>query len=117
MSIDTAGELDHRIEIRREVETGRDEWNAPIIEEVTVATLWCNRRDVSAREAYRAQEIGAELTTRFTVRWSNLAATITPLDWILFRGQRYNIVGVRDVGRQQFREIDAVARADKEAEP
>ena len=68
--------------------------------------------DVSAGESYRAQEIGAEITTRFLIRWSPDVASVDPRDRIGFDGLEYNITAVRDIGRQRWREIDAVRRAE-----
>jgi SPP1 family predicted phage head-tail adaptor len=106
-----AGELDRRITIQRATVT-RNEFNEPIESWGDLTTVWAKRRDASAAEAYRAQEVGAEITARFTVRWSMIAATVNPSDRLSFEGKLYNITAVRDVGRKQWREIDAVARAE-----
>jgi SPP1 family predicted phage head-tail adaptor len=106
-----AGELDRRITIQRATVT-RNEFNEPIESWGDLTTVWAKRRDASAAESYRAQEVGAEITTRFTIRWSMTAATVNPSDRVSFEGRLYNITAVRDVGRNQWREIDAVARAE-----
>jgi SPP1 family predicted phage head-tail adaptor len=106
-----AGELDRRITIQRATVT-RNEFNEPIESWGDLTTVWAKRRDASAAESYRAQEVGAGITTRFTIRWSMTAATVNPSDRVSFEGRLYNITAVRDVGRNQWREIDAVARAE-----
>jgi SPP1 family predicted phage head-tail adaptor len=68
--------------------------------------------DVSAGESYRAQQVGAEIGTRFLIRWSPDVASVDPCDRVRFDGRSYNITAVRNIGRQRWREIDAVMRAD-----
>jgi SPP1 family predicted phage head-tail adaptor len=78
----------------------------------TLAQRKANRADVSAGEAFRAQEVGAQLSTRFTIRYSPTLATLNPLDRIVFDGRTYNITGVRQKQRRRWIEIDTVARDD-----
>jgi SPP1 family predicted phage head-tail adaptor len=110
-----AGVLDRRITIQRATVT-LNEFNDPIETWSDLTTVWAKRRDASATESYRAQEVGAQISARFTIRWSTTAASVTPTDRLSFDGRLYNITAVRDVGRNQWREIDAVARADEAAE-
>lgn len=109
-----AGGLDRRITIQRATVT-YNEFNDPIETWGDLTTVWAKRRDASATESYRAQEVGAQITTRFTIRWSTTVESVTPTDRISFDGRLYNITAVRDVGRNQWREVDAVARADEAA--
>lgn len=108
-----AGELDRRITIERYTES-RNEFNEPVLSWLPLATVWANRRDASASESWRAQEVGAQITTRFRIRYSSEVADVNPRDRIRYEGRLYNIVGVREAadGRNVALEIDAVARAD-----
>lgn len=108
------GELDRHITIQRATTT-LNEFNEPIVTWGDLTTVWAKHRDASATESYRAQEVGAQITARFTVRWSTVIATVNPSDRIGFDDRLYNITAVRDVGRNRWREIDAVARADEAA--
>jgi SPP1 family predicted phage head-tail adaptor len=110
----SAGELDRRITIQRATMTP-NEFNEPIETWGDLTTVWAKRRDASETESYRAQEVGAEITARFTIRWSSVVASVNPRDRLSFDGRLYNITAVRDVGRNRWREIDAVARADAAA--
>ena len=110
-----AGELDRRITIQRATTT-LNEFNEPIVTWTDLTTVWAKRRDASATESYRAQEVGAEITARFTIRWSSVAESVNPSDRLSFDGRLYNITAVRDIERNRWREIDAVARADEAAE-
>jgi SPP1 family predicted phage head-tail adaptor len=111
-SLPALGDLDHRVEIHRL--TGVvNAYNEPVEVYALYATFWASRTDSSAGEAYRAREVGAELTARFAVRYSPQSATITPKDrLVLESGGTYNITAVREVERNQWLEIDAVVRAD-----
>lgn len=78
----------------------------------TLATRKAQRSDVSAAESFRAQEVGAQLTTRFTIRYSGELATLNPRDRLLFDGRTYQITGVREKQRRRWLEVDCVARDD-----
>lgn len=106
-----AGDLDVRITIRRAT-TAANAFNELIETWSDLATVWAKRVDASAAESYRAQEVGAEMTTRFTIRWSSDVDDVDPKDRVAFAGREYNITAVRNVGRNEWREIDAVARAE-----
>jgi SPP1 family predicted phage head-tail adaptor len=110
-----AGELDRRITVQRaELATGGD-YNEPQEAWTDIATVSARRADASAGEAYRAQEVGAEISTRFRVRWSALTASITPKDRVSYEGKLYNVTAVREPAgtRNQWLEIDCVARPDR----
>lgn len=107
------GSLDRRITIQRAT-VERNDLNEPIETWGTLATRWAKRMDASAGEAYKAQEVGAEITTRFTVRHDSVTSTVTPTDRIAYEGRLYNITAAREVKqRNRWIEIDAVARADE----
>jgi SPP1 family predicted phage head-tail adaptor len=107
-----AGRMDRRLVIQR-ASTSRNDFNEPIETWSTLTTVYANRRDASAGEAYKAQEVGAEISCRFTVRFSSVLATVTPTDRILYSGRLYNITGVRETKRNRWLEIDTIARSDE----
>ncbi|MCV0371077.1 phage head closure protein [Filomicrobium sp.] len=108
-----AGTLDRRITIERAVMTTNG-FNERVPTWLPLATVWAHRRDASAGEAYRAQEVGAQLTTRFTIRYSSTVSDVNPKDRISYDGRVYNITAVREPEgtRREWIEIDAVARSD-----
>jgi SPP1 family predicted phage head-tail adaptor len=107
-----SGDLDRRITILRP-EITFNEFNEPIETFVALMTVSAKRSDVSAGEAFRAQEVGAQLTTRFTLRWSDRAATVDARHRVRFGGRDYNITGIRErEDRERWIEIDAVVRAE-----
>ena len=87
-------------------------FNEPVESWAEHAVVWAKRHDASAAERYRAQEVGAEITARFTIRHWSLVADVDARDRIRFSGRNYNITAVRAVGRNAWLEIDAVARAE-----
>ena len=110
-----AGTLDRRITIQRAT-VARNSFNEKIETWATLATVYANKGDVSAAEGYRAQEVGAQITTRFIIRSSSVVSDVNPNDRISFGGLTYNIVGVREKKRNRWIEIDCVAREDIAAE-
>lgn len=107
-----AGSLDQRIQIL-EPQITFNAFNEPIESFSTLMEISAMQRDVSAGEAFRAQEIGAQLTDRFTIRWSPRTSAIDPRYRVQFRGRQYNITGVRErQDRDRWIEIDAVVRAE-----
>ena len=110
------GQLDRRITIQRATTT-LNEFNEPIETWSDYATVSAKRSDVSATESYRAQEVGAEITARFIIRWSTQVADVDPRYRLSIKGKIYNITRVSEPldMRNHWREIHAVARADEAA--
>jgi SPP1 family predicted phage head-tail adaptor len=106
-----AGFLDRRITLQRAT-TERNWFNETIETWNTLAAVYANKADASASESYRAQEVGADITARFTIRYSTSVADLNPRDRLSFDGLLYNITGVREKQRKRWIEIDCVARAD-----
>lgn len=103
--------LDRRIMIERATVT-QNEFNEDVETWGDYATVFAKRSDASAGESYRAKEVGGQLTTRFTIRWSQDVADVNPRDRIRYADRTYNITAVREIERNRWLEIDAVARVD-----
>ena len=72
--------------------------------------VWCEKKDISDGERWRADNVQANITTRFTVRWSDFTRDLTPADRLTFEGSTYNISGIKEVGgRRRWLEITAAA--------
>jgi SPP1 family predicted phage head-tail adaptor len=106
-----AHDLQWPIAILRSV-TVRNAFNENVEGWIAFAEVGAKVTDATAGEAYRAQEVGAQISAHFIIRWSPEVADVNPRDRILFNGRQYNITIVRDFERQEWREIDAVARAE-----
>ena len=114
----TAGALDHRVQFWRAgratglVDDGlqaRETW-AP-----HGLPVWASRRDISDAERWQSGQMNAEITTRFVIRGSAFACEITPRDRLACGGVTYDIAGVKVIGRREWVEITARARADEVA--
>lgn len=105
--------LDRLVEIQRGT-VARNSLGDPVETWATAGTVYATVADVSANEVYRAQEVGAQISTRFTVRYSRLTTRVSATDRIIWRGRIYNITQVREKTgtRNSWMEIDAVARDD-----
>lgn len=102
-----AGSLDRRVEILRGAPVD-DGISTSTGEPAVIGIRWAARTDVSDRERLIASQQGAELTTRFIMRWDSLTATITADDQLREDGTMYQIIGKpKQVGRREGIEISA----------
>lgn len=107
------GDLDRIITLQRAtVSQVGGEFNEDIEAWSTLATVYAAKSDVSAGEAMRAQEVGAQLSARFTIRRSSEVSDLNERDRLVFDGNVFNITGVREIARNRWLEIDAVRRHD-----
>lgn len=108
-----AGELDSRVQFRRAT-LHDDGFGMVEIWSDHGAPVWAKKTDISDGERWRADEVQAQITTRFKVRWSTFSAALTPKDRLVCEGVEYDITGIKEVGaRREGLEITASARADK----
>jgi SPP1 family predicted phage head-tail adaptor len=106
-----AGRLDARIVITR-ASGSPDGFNEPGQTWGTLATVWCKTVPVSDGERWQAGQTLANETIRFTIRWAAWVADVNPRDRIQYEGRTFDIQGVKDLGRREYREITAIARAE-----
>lgn len=107
-----AGDLDRRVQFRR-AEMVQGGLGTTLVFADHGSPVWARKRDVSDMERLRAAEVQAMVSARFMVRWSTFTAGITPKDRLVCGGREYDISGIKEIGRQEFLEITAAARADK----
>jgi len=76
--------------------------------------LLAKKEDLSDGERWRAGEIAAVVTTRFTLRATNFTRGLTPNDQLRCRGVVYQLFGVK-VSRvsKDFLEFSAGTRTDQ----
>lgn len=107
----TAGALDRRLQFRRAVladdgfttsETWADHGSA----------VWGSRADVRDSEKWAAGQVEATTMSRFRVRWSSFTAEIDAKDRFTCDGMEWSILGLKEVGRREYREITALTGAD-----
>ncbi|WP_340109463.1 head-tail adaptor protein [Pikeienuella sp. HZG-20] len=72
------------------------------------APIPAEKADISDGERFRSGGVDAALSTRFTVRFNALSASILTSDRLECEGRIYEIVGIKDVGgRRRALEISA----------
>lgn len=112
-----AGRLDRRIIIERAdllLET-TDAMGTPVPFWRDLVAVWADAKLVSDGERWQAGQTLADRLYRFTIRYSSEVANVDPRDRIQYDGRVWEIHGVKEVGRRQFLEITAAARAEAPA--
>lgn len=108
-----AGRLDRRVQFRRAAKSddgftsGKKTWGDH------GSPVWAEKKDISDGERWRAGEVGASITTRFTVRSSTFTRDLTPKDRLTCDSIAYDIHGIKEIGRRDRLEITASARVDQ----
>jgi len=70
------------------------------------------KQEISDGERWRAGEVAAHISCRFIVRWTPFTGAITPVDRLICEAREYDISGIKEIGRREYLEITAAARAD-----
>nr|WP_280948728.1 head-tail adaptor protein [Methyloligella halotolerans] len=80
----------------------------------TLVTRWAGREDVRDTEKAAADQVGATVMSRFTVRSDSGTRGVTAKDRIRHDGWVWNITGIKETrhGRGRYLEITAVREAD-----
>ncbi len=106
-----AGPLDRRITIRRNqpIQGGsgalKDNW-------VALQTVWAAVKYDRGSERFVTQQVVGQGVVTFVIRWSTTMSIITVTDRVSFDGRDYDIRDVRELGRREGIEIDAIARSE-----
>ena len=108
----SAGRRNRLIRIERAELGSADGFNNRAVQWVLFSKQWAEKFDVSDRERVAASEVGAEITTRFRIEWSENLSGVNPKDRVVHQGRIYDIAGVKELGTRQGLEITANARAD-----
>lgn len=103
------GSLDRRITIERAGESSRDAMNAPVVTWSTLATRWAQVKPLRSVERFAAHEVAGGAVTTFIIRY---LSGLTIKERVVYAGKTYDITDVREIGRKEGQEIDAVARPD-----
>jgi len=107
-----SGKLDRRIQFRRYTLSDDGFTQSPTWADHGTPVA-ASKRDVSDQERWRAGELAAHISCRFTVRSSTFSRDITPKDRISHDGLEYDISGIKEIGRRDRLEITAAARVDQ----
>lgn len=103
--------LDRRITVRRKAVM-----NGPLGASETwtrLGTFWAGRSDLSDAEKVAAGTVMSLVSTRFVLNSTQAARAIRPADVVQEGALSFEIVGIKELGRQAFLEITAEARLDR----
>jgi len=75
--------------------------------------IWASRDPVSDGEKFRADSTARDMTDRYRVHYSRLAASITLADRLVCEGRTYGIAGIKEIGFREGFEITARALPDR----
>ena len=74
---------------------------------VDVATVWANKRDMSARERFTAQQRLADVDTAFKIYYRR---DLNPRSVVVCEGITYDVRSVLELGRREGLVLEAKAR-------
>jgi SPP1 family predicted phage head-tail adaptor len=103
--------LDRRITILQRA-SGVNAFNEPVDTWNTLTTVWSSVVPVLDGERLRAGETLAQKSNRFTIRHTSVVDGLNPRDRVVYDGKTFDINGIKELGRNQFLEITATARAE-----
>lgn len=92
--------------------TGSNAFGEQLEQWTPIDTVWAHVAPVSDGERWRAGETLASKLLRFTIRYSAAASAMDPRDQFTYDGRVYDIQGIKELGRREFLEITAAARAE-----
>jgi SPP1 family predicted phage head-tail adaptor len=101
------GALDERLNVY-EFLTSRDEYGAEVKQESVILQIWCRvEGEGRLSENYQADQKTAFARKQFTIRWQPGIR-----EWMLleYEGEKYEIIGIDDIGRKRFHKITAERR-------
>lgn len=87
-----AGKLRHQVQIQRKAVTADSNFGGMVETWEDLSKPWAEVVPLQGRELVNAQAVNAEVTTRITIRFTD----ITTADRILFDGKYYNLQSVID---------------------
>lgn len=102
------GKMDRRITLLRRTLT-RNDLGEQVATYAEYATVWAEKRDVSGREYLASQQIVAENTVRFFIRYRD---DVLLTDRIVCGDRTYDLTHVAEIGRRDGLEIVAFARVE-----
>lgn len=109
-----AGDLDRLISVER-ANPGQDATGGVTAGGFSlVGVVWAKRQDLSASEAFKADEKAATRISLFKVYSSSVTRGVTPKDRINDHGDIYEITGIKETndGRNRYLELTAILRND-----
>lgn len=95
------GTLDRRASLRHRVLT-KNVQGEDVVSYTEYDTVWARKDDLRGREFFAAQQINAEVTTKFTIRWRD---DLLLTDQLECEGVSYNIRQKAEISRRRGLEL------------
>jgi SPP1 family predicted phage head-tail adaptor len=95
-----AGRLDTRITLQ-EPTTSRDDFGQSTQTFAGVASVWAQRRDISAKETTESDQRVASTRTEWTIRWRSDVRETWRVVLKTGRTDTWEIVGILELGRRE----------------
>jgi SPP1 family predicted phage head-tail adaptor len=92
-----AGRYRHRVTVQAPAFTRDPKTNQKLASWRDVATIWGLLQPLHGREAVNAQQLKAEVTTKFTTRWQGAALTLDESMRLAHGGSAYQITQVLNI--------------------
>ena len=96
-----AGKLDRQVTLRTRILT-RNNQGEEVVSYTDLATVWGQKIDLIGREYFAAQQVNAEVTTRFRIRWRS---DVGVLHRLVCGGVEYDILQASEIGRREVLEL------------
>jgi SPP1 family predicted phage head-tail adaptor len=101
-----AGTMDRRVIIQAKTVVVNN-LGEPVETLVDVVTVWANKRNLTARERFTAQQRLAEVDTVFRIHYRT---DVTPRTVVVCEGVTYDVQAVLEIGRREGLELQTTAR-------
>lgn len=116
----SSGSLDRQIALQRKTTTKND-FGEPVETWVDLAIVWAQKLELVGGEQVRADEVAAQMSTTFVIRYTAFSPPLNPRDRLLYneaggppeQGLVYNIRRVTEIGRRNGQAVDAWTRTDQ----
>jgi len=103
------GRMDRRIIFQKKILETNSLGEKVEVRREDLFEVWAEAIPIRGREYFEAKQLIANFDMKFRVYYRK---EITPLIGILFEGRTYDIQSVAELGRREYLEILAVARAE-----
>lgn len=93
--------MDRRVTLQSRTLT-TNAYGEQVVSYTDLDTVWAEKWDLRGREYFAAQQVNADVTTRWRVRWRS---DVSVLDRVLYDSVAYDINQVVEMGRQDGLEL------------
>lgn len=88
--------MDRRVTLQSRTLTA-NAYGEQVVSYTDLETVWAEKWDLRGREYFAAQQVSADVTTRWRIRWRE---DVSVLDRVVYNSVPYDINQVVEIGRQ-----------------